>query len=181
VTAKAARKSRKPRAARKAAKPAIISSGLRLGKGRDMRWQTPDGKIWASKFEADVYGWLQSRGCVVRPAESGRDTVAYTTNVRDASCAGCGGRKIVQGHTYTPDLLTSDAWPAGAGPVYWETKGYLRPKDRRILRGVHKAGVLPSLFLLLQREHAATIKWATKFLKGWKLGVWTGSGIRLVE
>lgn len=169
MSAKAAKRSPTRRAASKAARPAKAG---RVGSKRwDMRYRDQWGQEWASKLESDLYAWFVANGRSVRKCESGRDSVPYQTSVVGGKCLKCGHHKVCQEHTYTPDLFVTPASADEGLSAYIEAKGYLRPKDRRILRAVNKAGVLPGLHLVLSRHHAPTVAWASKFLKGWRL--WT--------
>lgn len=151
---------------RRKAEPKAVETGRRVGtKKSDRRWQDNAGNIWASKLESDLFQFFQAAGAAVRKCDE-RDSVPYVTRIRQGRCGACGSDVVRQEHTYTPDLCV-DATPAISekGGNLIEAKGYLRPDDRRILRGVLQARPDINLHLILQRYHKPTVDWARKFLK----------------
>lgn len=136
----------------------------RFGKKRsDRRWVDPDGTVWASKFEYQVYAKLKSLGYMVRKCEQGGDdTFVYYTDVKGGECSGCGCTEVVQRRTYTPDLhLTTDPDVDGPddGPrgKYIETKGFFPASKRSLLRAFRKTGPNIDLLFLAERDN-----WVTK-------------------
>ena len=167
--------------AKKRKAKAAVSVAGRIGHKRsDMRYRDETGTEWASKLESDVYEWLTRNAASARKAESGRDSVAYQTAVRGGTCGECGCTRILQNHTYTPDIFAVDAWPNKPGPVTLEVKGFLRAKDKRILRAVVKAGVISNMCLLFGRRHDKTVEWAKKFLPGVALGIFAKGTIEAI-
>lgn len=164
-------------------RPVPVTPGKRVGtKRRDMRWLAPDGVIWDSKFECEVFNAYGRAGIKVRKTDES-DSVAYTRPVRNGLCTQCSAREVVSEHTYTPDL---HAVPEKAGtasldneqPYYLEAKGYLRAERRSLLRALCKARPDLRLRLLVQRDYKVTAKltiseWARKYLRI-PVAVWTG-------
>ena len=108
----------------------------RVGSRRsDRRWKAPDGEIWPSKFEWEVYDALKQRGVNVRRCDSG-DTITYHQPRPNVECLECGSSKCSQTRTYTPDLHILR--PRGRGGesrgYYIEVKGYFREEKRRLFR-----------------------------------------------
>lgn len=159
--------------------------GKRLGtKKRDMRWQDPDGNIWASKFEYGIYAALKEQGYdVFKTGE--QDSLRYTSDVRSGLCLECGARRVVQERTYTPDLFVHSRTEANRSVrledrrgYYLEAKGYLRADRRRLLREFRKANPNIDLRLVAQRDYkvgkGTLTSWATKYLKV-PVHVWNGA------
>lgn len=151
-----------------------------------MRWQAPDGTVWDSKFEYEVFLGLSGRtGYRVRKtAES--DSVCYTRPIRNGACTRCPSREVVSEHTYTPDLhiVQEDSSKRGAvgeaESYYVEAKGYLRADRRSLLRALCKARPDLHLRLLVQRDYRVSARltiteWARKFLKI-PVAIWPGDG-----
>ena len=169
---------RKKAPKRKSKKPA--TPGRRVGTKRsDMRWEDPNGAVWASRFEYEVWlgivGTWGAERCV-----SGRDTLTYTSPVRQARCLGCGGGAVVTDRTYTPDFLVRDSRRRQPnGPCYYiEAKGYLRAEKRRLLRDLRKARPDIDLRFLVERDYKATssmtiLQWIERYMKC-PAEVWAG-------
>ncbi len=104
-------------------------------KRSDRRWKDPEGQVWASKFEWEVYQKLLDNGHAVRKCDSG-DTFNYTQPRPNVKCLECGGCECVQERSYTPDLHILR--PRGGGGssrgYYIEVKGYFREEKRRLFR-----------------------------------------------
>jgi hypothetical protein len=149
-----------------------------------MRWKTPDGVVWDSKFEAEIFDAYQRAGFQVRKCGAA-DCLPYTSTVRGASCLQCGSGAVVQAHRYTPDLFIaakdagqSEAVGDGDGAYFVECKGFLRAERRSLLRAFCKAQPDLPLRLVLQRDYKVTPKltiseWAIKYLRI-PVAVWTG-------
>lgn len=154
--------------------------GKRTGTKRsDMRWTAPDGTIWDSRYEYIVYSAYQAAGYTIRKCDK-RDTFSFTLPIRNASCTACGSTAVGQSRTYTPDFhVTPKDIKCEAVGYYCESKGYLRPKQRALLRNFYKAHPHSGVRFLLQRDFPATkassiVQWFVKFLKGSKIAVWDG-------
>lgn len=150
----------------------IVTPGTRTGKKKsDYRWTAPDGVIWASRFEYEVYLWLKAHGSNVRKANVEADQIPYTSDIRGGKCTSCGASGgIVKERRYTPDLVEVIA--GGKEPPsnhYWEVKGYLRQNERSLLREVVSSQAIPNLRLLVQQDGrvgAGTVtSWSNKYLK----------------
>jgi hypothetical protein len=163
------------RRVKKAKAPAI--EGQRVGtKKSDMRWQAPDGTVWASRFEYAVYSTLLEKGYDVRKTGE-QDRMAYTSTVNSGRCRKCGSTCVVEERTYTPDLfIVPRGGPATAG-YYLEAKGYLRSERRSLLRAFRKTGPACDLRLVVQRDYkigkSTLVGWAERLLKV-PVTIWTG-------
>lgn len=116
---------------------AKCSDCVRVGTKRsDLRCKAPDGSIWASSFEYDIYAALRDSGVRVRRAEEA-DSLSYSTPVKLGKCAGCGSDSVVQERTYTPDLVVVPAGSvADSGGYLIETKGYFPGPKRNLFRQI---------------------------------------------
>lgn len=160
----------------RAAKAKAVTPGHKVGtKRRDMRWEAPDGEIWDSRFEYEVYLGLTAQGLQVSRTGS-EASLSYTAPIRNGLCADCGSREVVSEHTYTPDLLVRGPSEDGNGdvvqqaPYFIEAKGYLRSDRRALLRSLRKAHPSVDLRVVVQRDYRATAKrtiteWVIKYLK----------------
>ena len=153
-------------------------TGRRVGtKKSDKRWQDARGELWDSRFESIVYERYKELGYNIRRCTES-DTVSYTLPIRSGSCTACGSTKVGQRRTYTPDFfVASQSTKRKTEPYYLETKGYLRPKERSLLRALCKEKPDFALRILYQRDHPASktsriTQWAKKFLPSWKIDVW---------
>lgn len=136
------------------------TKGNRVGRKRsDRRWEAPDGTVWASKFEYEIYCILadQARvsGSVVRKCDKGGDdTFSYTTPVRQGRCVQCHSGEVVQERTFTPDICVSYRDDEGATRTYYiEVKGYFPAAKRSLLRGFRKTGQNIDLCVVAQANH----------------------------
>lgn len=96
---------------------------------------SPDGTVWASKFEWEVYDALsRHRGAFVRKC-TGSDTISYIEPRPNVTCVACGSSECVQARTYTPDIfyIPKAAAPNGGG-YFIEAKGYFRAEKRMLFR-----------------------------------------------
>lgn len=162
----------------------IPTAGRRVGtKRRDMRWESPDGALWDSRFEYEVHDGFQrsaSRGKVRRTEQGGRDTFSYSVPVRNATCDSCGQAKVSKHRHLTPDLFHDGTDANGhKGSYFIETKGYLRAAERSLLRAFCKARQDVSLRILYQRDFPVSksltiTQWTAKFLKI-PFAVWPGN------
>ena len=161
------------------------AGGQRIGTKRsDMRFRSPDGSEWDSKFEWQVYDVIirfAPKGTIRRTKQGGSDTLSYTVPVRDATCNSCGETKVSKHRTYTPDLFQNGA-DAGRQPgsYFIEIKGYLRAAQRSLLRAFCKARPDIDLRIIYQRDFPINKKlsvtqWTAKYLKI-PYAVWKGNG-----
>lgn len=115
-------------------KPAA-PEGKRIGTKRsDLRFQSPDGQVWASPFEWRVYDAVKRSGRDIRRATSA-DTVDYNTSVKHGRCTQCSSDSVVQERTYTPDLYIGSQGSGRAG-YFVETKGHFPGPKRNLFRQV---------------------------------------------
>lgn len=158
--------------------------GRRVGhKKRDMRWQVGD-TTWASQYEYAVYDGISKQlghGRVRKCTE--QDKLDYTSLVTNAQCEKCGLGTVVQRRSFTPDLFVICTQAAGGRDkprgYYIETKGYLRPHQRALLRRIIKCHPDLDLRFILQKETRATPtltlgQWISSYLKRPWI-VWDGS------
>lgn len=174
-----------------------VTPGSRTGTKRsDFRWTAPDGQVWASRFEFEVYTQLKEQGYAVRKTTK-EDSLPYTSTVVGGKCLQCGSGKVAQEHTFTADLFVgsiqgdggNNGGDRGSGDrrdagkdvpagYYIECKGYLRASRRSLLRSFRKAQPDIDLRLVIQRDYpvgkGSLTDWATKYLKV-PVCVWKGS------
>lgn len=155
---------------------------MRVGKKRsDRRWRAPNGTVWASRFEWQVYDALKSANVSVRKCDKD-DTISYVEPKRSGRCLECGSDKVVQERTYTPDLFVSETREGDAsGGYYLETKGYFRPEKRKLFRDFRTSNPDYPIRFILERDSWVT-KGKTKltdyfqrYLKTVPVHVWDGS------
>lgn len=133
------------------------------GKRSDRRWISPDGLVWASKFEYEVYvelaGRINESGLDADIFKCGPDcTLSYSTPVKNGRCSQCGSVCTVQARTYTPDLVIVSRVPGQeARYVYLETKGYFEGSKRNLFRQVVKSYPDRDIRLVAGADH-----WVTK-------------------
>lgn len=139
------------------------TTGKRVGTKRsDRRWQAPDGTIWASKFEYQVYDAL-IRHFAGNPRVSvercGSDcSLGYHSSVKNGRCLECGTVCVVQERTYTPDIRIVRTSESGKQRhTYIEAKGYFEGSKRSLFRQVLKAHKGVDIRLVAERDH-----WVTK-------------------
>jgi predicted nuclease of restriction endonuclease-like RecB superfamily len=65
---------------------------------------------------------------------------------------------VIAGH-YLPDFVIKTP----TGKVYIETKGYLRPEDKRKLQAVKKCNPQLDIRLVFYEERPKQVKWAEKY------------------
>lgn len=128
----------------------------RVGRKRsDRRWKSPDGEVWASKFEWQVYEHLRASGADVRKCDSS-DSITYTEPKPRVRCMACGSKQCVQERIYTPDLhIISEAGQPGG--IYVEVKGYFRGEKRALFRHMRKSRPDIDLRVVLEAN-----TWVTK-------------------
>lgn len=126
----------------------------------DRRFIANDGRVWASKYEWQVYAELVAiLGSRVRKcSQGGIDTFSYPSTVRGGRCLECQSGQVVQDRSYTPDIFIDKAWDGHpGGGAYIEAKGYWDAHKRNLLRSAVKAN--PDLNLIFV---FAADKWVTK-------------------
>lgn len=151
-----------------------------------MRWLSPDGQEWDSKFEWQVYESLHKSGSGVQRAAKGKpgesDTFVYTMPVRDATCDACQSTEVSKRRQYSPDLRFAHAHHGddrsySHSGFYIEVKGYLRAEQRSLLRAFCKARPDIDLRFILQRDFkigaGTAVSWITRYLKR-PVTVWRG-------
>lgn len=168
---------------RKLAKKSIVPLGTKLGttssggqklgtKRKDMRFLSPDGVEWDSKFEWQV--WEAARVSNVRLSradkEGGVDTIPYFHQVRGTSCQDCGSARVGKVRGITPDFIVHDWHPIGKeNGGYLETKGYMRADKRSLYRSLLKERPNLSLCLIIQSDYRVGKgtfgQWISKILK----------------
>ena len=168
-------------AKRSPAKQPVTYYGKRAGSKRsDFRWESPDGELWDSRYEYLVYVAFRQAGKAIRRCTKS-DTMAFTLPIRSATCRACGSTEVGQRRTYTPDFHVASEDPQHPALGYYiEAKGYLRAKERALLRSFYKANPDAGVRFLLQRDFPATKRssittWFGKFLPKSQVAVWSGA------
>lgn len=139
------------------------SKGKRVGTKRsDRRWEAPDGTIWASKFEWQVYDAIvrhYASDKSVSVERCGPDcSLGYHSTVKNGRCTQCGSVCVVQERTYTPDIRIVRTSEQGQQRVtYIEAKGYFEGSKRSLFRQVLKTHQSLDIRLVAERDH-----WVTK-------------------
>lgn len=180
-------------ARKKKTKPATL--GHRGGtKRRDMRWISPNGEVFDSKYEYEVYTAAKQALLPVRRTTKGgadtpgSDTLSYWHPVRGGSCRSCGGADTGTLRSYTADILyDTDLLPARSesekskgerSRYYVDAKGYLRANKRSLLRSLVKARKDIDLRFILQRDFKVSptsnaSAWIRRYLKA-PYAIWDG-------
>ena len=91
-----------------------------------------------NKFEGDTYKWLKRRKVKFSYE---KERIPY----------------LLAGH-YTPDFVIT----THTGKLYIETKGYLRPEDKRKLVAVKRCNPQLDIRIVFYSERAKQIRWAVK-------------------
>lgn len=173
---------------RTARKPVGVIAGHRTGSKRsNYHWTDPEGNVWDSRYEYAVYAAFNEQRKAVRRTDKS-DTMAFTLPIKRGKCGACGSANVGQQRTYTPDLYVAANNPKSKAVGYYiEAKGYLRPKERALLRAFYKANPDAPVRYLLQRDFPAGAKskvtgtrssitqWFTKFLPTAKVAIWKGN------
>ena len=129
----------------------------RVGSKRsDRRWKDPDGTVWPSRFEWEVYSTLKASGVDVRRCDAG-DTIDYSEPKPNVSCLECGSSECAQNRKYTPDLYITTSTPDGASGYYVEVKGYFRNEKRKLFRCLRASRPDIDLRIIFGSNH-----WVTK-------------------
>ena len=156
-------------------------AGERIGTKRsDMRWKSPDGEEWDSRYEYSVWCAFKAKGYKIRRCDKS-DTFSFTLPIRGASCRACGSAEVGQQRHYTPDFhVTPPDKEPGSFGYYVEAKGYLRAKQRSLLRNFHKENPDSGVRYLLQRDfpiskRSSVTAWFSKFFKKSIIAIWDGS------
>jgi hypothetical protein len=181
---------------RKARAKKPVTLGKRKGKKRsDMRWIAPDGSVFDSRFEYEVYKAGVDAKVPIRrttkgkPDGAGSDTVSYWHPSRGGSCRACGSAEVGTSRSFTADILYSPSLQddksadkadsgSGSAPFYIDAKGYLRAPKRSLLRSLVKTRKDFALRLILQRDFPISkvsriSDWIRKYLKI-QFAVWNG-------
>lgn len=163
-----------------------ISNGRKPKQKRsDYHFTGPDGSLWDSKFEYQYYTACKDAGIPIeRCTES--DTFSFTLPIRGGICGACQSTDVGQRRTLTPDFrLVSEDSEHKVVYHYIETKGYLRAKERALLRAFYKAHPDTLLSVVLQRTYpvgaartdgtkSSIVDWFKKFLPNVKVSIWNG-------
>ena len=154
---------------------ALGAMGHRVGtKKRDMRWQSPDGVIWGSRFEYEAYLDLKNQGVNVRKTTE-EDTFEYAEHIGSGRCLSCGSTSVIKPRTYTPDIVANPDRPDRR--YYVEAKGYLRAESRSLIRAFHNSRPDVPLRFIIQRDYRVSttlsfVQWIERYLKGVKVHVY---------
>ena len=156
-----------------------MTKGKRVGSKRsDRRWEDPEGGLWDSKFEWEVYLGLRNNGYRVRRCDES-DTFAYDTRVAKGRCLECQSDAVVQGRTYTADLFVVEHKEGVArGRYLVECKGYFPAAKRSLFRAV--ASQLPDVDLRiifesnrrLRGTKMTPVEYIHRYCKNVVPGVW---------
>src|SRR5208337_3161975 len=165
----------------------VVYYGKRAGTKRsDRHWIDPEGNIWDSRYEYLVFRAYADAGKEVRRT-SKSDTFSFMPEISGGKCRACGATEVGQQRTYTPDLHVTADYPESPTVEYYiEAKGYLRAKERALLRAFYKANPNAPVRYLLQRDFpigavskrtgtkGSIVQWFHKFLPNAKIALWTG-------
>lgn len=164
----------------------IPKGGRRPGKKRkDYHWEDPTGQIWDSRFEYIFYTAAKDAGLKIARCDKSH-SFSFILPIRGGLCTSCKSAEVGQQRRYTPDffIVPEDTQPV-TGLVYIETKGYLRAKERSLLRAFYKTHQDIRLSFVLQRTYRATkpnksgdgsiVTWFKKFLPNIKVYLWNGT------
>ncbi len=172
----------------KASRKSVDYYGKRVGTKRsDKRWQSPDGELWDSRYEFVVYTKYKQAGYEIQRCDAS-DTFSFTLPIRQASCGTCGSTEVGQRRSFTPDfrIVPSSGRGKDIRPGYYvEAKGYLRPKERALLRAFCKANPYSNTRFIFQQDYRLTkgtasrperriTDWFKQFCIGMQYAVWTG-------
>ena len=161
-------------------------AGKRTGKKRsDFHWTDPTGEIWDSRFEYIFYAAARAANIDLRRCTEDH-TFSYLLPIRGGICAGCESTDVGQRRTYTPDFYYPAKDTGGQDcRAYIETKGYLRAKERALLRAYYNAHPDTILSVVLQRNYRVTkpnksgdgsvVAWFNRFLPNVRVSIWSGS------
>jgi hypothetical protein len=154
-------------------------------KRKNFHFTGPDGSLWDSRFEYIFYTAAKEAGLpIARCTKS--NTFSFILPIKSGSCGSCGATNIGQRRTLTPDfLLTADNSELPAEQAYIETKGYLRAKERSLLRALYKSHPDANISFVFQRAYpvgskradgtkGSVIDWFKKFMPNWSVYVWNG-------
>jgi DNA-directed RNA polymerase subunit RPC12/RpoP len=126
-------------------------------------WFTKTGVEVRSDYEKRVLDNLTERGYEY---EYEPIKIHWSERLRGFSCSQCGGKEIVKGRTYTPDVRVR-------GRLV-ELKGRLTSRNRKILSGVRETGDVSIRHILFQRDNTFTpaLKRTPKYSDWARLGRW---------
>lgn len=113
-------------------------SGKKGTRKSDRRWIDGTGEEWDSEFEYLVYTSLKGAGYNLRRCDE-RDTINYSTQVRNSNCLDCSSSRVVQRRVYNSDLYVMEGKsPSEAGGYLLELKGYFPATKRALFRAIAK-------------------------------------------
>ena len=111
------------------------------------------------------------------------DSFSFTLPIRGGKCGDCGSDQVGQQRTFTPDFrIVSEDSKHPTVSYYLEAKGYIRAKERSLLRAFNKAHPSADVRYILQSAYRASkptassdgsiVTWFSKFMKGKTVYVW---------
>jgi hypothetical protein len=172
---------------RSTTRKSVINYGHRTGTKRsDRHWTDPEGGTWDSRYEYLVWRAASTAKVNIRRTTKS-DTFSFVLPIKRGKCGACGSDQVGQQRTYTPDFhVTADNPKHETEFYYIEAKGYLRPKERSLLRAFYKTNQDAPVRYLLQADFPAGARskrtgkrssiteWFSKFLPKAKVAVWHG-------
>ena len=175
-------------AKRTTSKPSKPYYGHRTGTKRsDRHWTDPEGGTWDSRYEYLVWRAYRTADATIRRTTKS-DTMAFVLPIKRGKCGACGSDQVGQLRTYTPDFhVTTHNSKHETELYYIEAKGYLRPKERSLLRAFYKTNPDAPVRYLLQSDFPAGARskrtgersrisqWFNKFLPKAKVSIWHGA------
>jgi hypothetical protein len=154
-------------------------------KRSDYHFTAEDGSLWDSRFEYVFYTAAKAAGIgIFRCTKS--NTFSFILPIRGGICGSCESTLVGQRRSYTPDFAVVSPDPQYKDELHYiETKGYLRNKERSLLRAFYKAHEDTRLSIILQRTYpvgtkradgtkGSVVDWFKKFLPKVNVHVWTG-------
>lgn len=154
-------------------------------KRSDFHFTGPDGSKWDSRFEYLFYTAAKDAiPGIFRCTKS--NTFSFILPIKGGVCGACESASVGQRRTLTPDFCFVSTNPQCQDQYHYiETKGFLRAKERSLLRALGKAHPDISLSIVLQRSYpigtkradgtkSSIVDWFTKFLPQVRVYVWNG-------
>ena len=162
--------------------PATYHGRKASAKRSDRHWIAPDGELWDSRYEYLVYIKFRQEGINIQRCDKS-DSFSFTLPIRGGKCGDCGSDQVGQQRTFTPDFrIVSEDSKHPTVSYYLEAKGYIRAKERSLLRAFNKAHPSADVRYILQSAYRASkptassdgsiVTWFSKFMKGKTVYVW---------
>jgi len=128
-------------------------------KRSDKSFTSPDGQLWDSKYEHDVYVAIKGTGADVRKCDKS-DSFCYHEPKKGGKCLACGSGDVVQERIYTPDLhvCTPPNGTDGGSSFFIEVKGYFRQQRRALFGHFLKSNKDVDIRILFEHDGKATAK-----------------------